>query len=220
MLSFWHLSATICCETQWSIIVGFPGAVVPGAKPRFILKSGQLTLVNLPLAPPEVIFSRRSIKDLPSIEYERWFKPRDWEWHKYHSSYLFRFAISWVPPWPAWRDDLFDEETESLGSELLRSFMHQTRSSGSIPIVVFLPEYTEFHDSDPFWYPSGRKFLGLRVLRRAGIEHTDMTPCLEEVHETDRFTTGWHYTPRANAAIADCLGNVVLTHLSTVNQHS
>lgn len=60
---------------------------------------------------------------------------------------------------------------------------------------------------------------GLQILKRANLEHVDLTGCLKTVSESDRFVPsgatgeGGHYTPPANAAIAACLAPTVLDRL-------
>ncbi|MDP9131555.1 MAG: hypothetical protein M3M98_00270, partial [Nitrospirota bacterium] len=182
--------------------IGFPGATVPGAKPRFSLVAEKLAPLNLPLPSPEQVHSAPSIADLPFIEADNTYSPADWDWHFYQFSYLFRFAISWKLPLLFTSYEL-DKDIQSVSEAILRSFVRTVHASGSIPMVVFLPEYTEFrHAFKPL---SERDLLGRRVAREAGIEFLDLTSCLESVGDGVRFTTGWHYTPQANGVVARCL---------------
>jgi len=52
-------------------LVSFPDWGLPYAKPRFIITSGGLRILNLPLLSPDAICARRSITELPFIEYDR-----------------------------------------------------------------------------------------------------------------------------------------------------
>ena len=52
-------------------LVSFPDWGLPYGKPRFIITSGGLRILNLPLLSPDAIFARRSITELPFIEYDR-----------------------------------------------------------------------------------------------------------------------------------------------------
>ena len=101
-----------------------------------------------------------------------------------------------------------DKDVQWVSEIILKTFVHTVRAADSLPMVVFLPEYTEFRNSSRL--PSERDLLGRRVAREAGVEFLDLTPCLESVVAGGRFTTGWHYTPQANGAVAQCLqGEIV-----------
>lgn len=187
--------------------IGFPGAAVPGAKPRFSLSGEQLALLNSPLPSPEQIHSTSVIGDLPFIQADSAYNSADWQWHLYQYSYLLRFAISWnVNPVSSGYE--LDEAVQGINQVILRSFVRITQAADSLPMVVFLPEYTEFQNSSGIL--SERDLLGRRVAREAGVQFLDLTSCLETVGSADRFTPGWHYTPQANGAVAHCLQSRVM----------
>gem|GEM_PF-498652 len=201
----------------------WPGTGVPGAKPRFVLKEKQLVALNIPPLTAEEIVSRGSIRDLPFVEHDRNFHSTEWErphWRYFHLSYLFRFLISWYPPWDGPREHVSDAAMEALARELLHSFVQLATAAGSIPIVVFFPDHSELNDSSS--HATRHVPLGLRVMRDAGIEHTNLTPCLSEVNTSDRFVNGknLHYLPKENTAVAKCLHKVVLNHLSKRKQRT
>lgn len=181
--------------------IGFQGAAVPGAKPRFSLDGGQLTLLNYPLPSPEHIQSTSTIGNLPFIQSDSAYHPADWEWHLYQYSYLLRFAISWQFH-PVASGYELDPGVQEINEAILKSFVRTAQAAGSHPMVVFLPEYQEFRQSSGML---DRGLLGRRVARKAGVELLDLTSCLEAVPNGLRFTTGWHYTPHANRAVAHCL---------------
>ncbi|MGQ0812293.1 MAG: SGNH/GDSL hydrolase family protein [Nitrospiraceae bacterium] len=186
--------------------IGFAGAVVPGAKPRFVINDSELALINVPLPMPEQIFQSQSIRDLPYVDLDRWYKSSDWEQRWYHASYLVRFLASWSPSWLV-SDSIRDQEIRSVSRTVLQAFVRSVRESGAVPLVLVLPGYGEFRDQPLLLKtPSVR---GAEVLQEAGVEYVDLTACLENVHPSDRFTTGWHYTPLANDAVADCLETVL-----------
>ncbi len=187
--------------------IGFPGAAVPGAKPRFSLAGEELTLLNSPLPSREQIESASIIDDLPFIQSDSAYNPPDWEWHLYQYSYLLRFVISWqFNPRPFSYE--LDNEVQQINEAILKSFVFTAQAAGSLPMVVFLPEYTEFRNSSGRL--SGRDLLGRRMARKAGVEFLDLTSCLETLADGDRFTTGWHYTPQANGAVAHCLQSQIM----------
>jgi hypothetical protein len=199
--------------------VGFPGAAVPGAKPRFSLKNGQLTLVNVPLPLPEAVYGAQSIQDLPFVDYDRAYRPTEWQRHWYEVSYLLRFAVSWCSPCGGALGSPSDnEETVPLNGAILHDFVRKAMASGTIPIVVFLPSFKEGRDA------SGRlsatPSLGVRILKNAQVDFVDLTDCIERVDERKQFTSGWHYTPQANSIMADCLGDIVVSRLQGPGAHT
>lgn len=182
--------------------IGFPGAAVPGAKPRFSYVDNQLTVLNYPLPAPERIYSTPAIEDLPYVRSDSAYRPTDWDRHLYQYSYLLRFAISWNPPQLSSSYEL-DQDVQRIDERILQAFVRDAAAAKSRPLVVFLPEYREFRNaSGPL---SKRDRLGTRVAQAAGVEFLDLTACLETVDNHDRFTSGWHYTRAANAAVAHCL---------------
>lgn len=187
--------------------IGFQGAAVPGAKPRFFLDGEQLRLLNLPLPVPEQIRSTATIGDLPFVQFDSAYNPADWERHLYQYSYLLRFAVSW--PFNL-GGSLYrlDRNVQKINEAILNSFIRTARAEGSFPLVVFLPEYMEFQRSSG--RVSDRDLLGKRVARDAGVELVDLTSCLEAVPNDQRFTAGWHYTPHANGAVAHCLYSSIM----------
>lgn len=195
--------------------IGFQGAAVPGAKPRFFLDGDQLTLLNLPLPSPRQIHSASSIGELPFIQFDSAYHPADWEWHLYQYSYLLRFAVSW--PFDL-GTSLYrlDRDVQEINQAILNSFVRTARAAGSLPLVVFLPEYMEFERSSG--RISKRDLLGRRVAQEAGVWPIDLTPCLEAVPHGDRFTAGWHYTPHANSAVASCLQSHILDASTAVQK--
>lgn len=114
-------------------------------------------------------------------------------------------------PWRPGRTDPFDSETERLSQEILRNFVRDVTAAGSLPLIVFFPEYQEFgQGAGPLM--TGLQ-PGLRVLRGAGVEYHDLTLCVEAVPGTERFGSGWHFTGTASAAVAECLRPIVRSKL-------
>ncbi|MBU6434827.1 MAG: hypothetical protein KJS98_16085, partial [Nitrospirae bacterium] len=190
----------------------FPNSDMPWAKPRFVLKDGQLVLVNVPTPSPEEIFSVSSIKDLPFITYDRFYIWEEWDreyWKAFNFSYLFRFIASWPAVWESRGYPSFDETVRTLNRELLRSFVRLAPSEGSIPLLVYLPVRTDLTEGTQAGYVP----QGLRIMREAGAETIDLTPCLSEVDSANRVAPNEHYTPQSNVAVARCLREVVINHL-------
>jgi len=188
----------------------FPGGEIPFPKPRFVMNGGKLKPLNLPLPSPDYIFERRSIVELPFIEYDPSFgQPADWEERFYYHLYSIRFLLSRFPSWPEPRPDLSDEAFRSINGKLLRSFVRLAREQGSTPIVVYFPSLTDF-TPDSKRLPS----IAKEILHAHGIEFLDMTGCVSQVSSAQRFVR-LHYSPITNVAIARCLRDVLLETLKS-----
>lgn len=208
---------------QWNptvVILGFPSSNVertmilyhplssewwdfPFSKPRFILRDGKLQPLNVPPLPPQDLFSRRSIEEVPFLEYDRSYKPAEWQPNVLHWSYLARAVMTLFPPGGIDRPEVSDATLISVNGAILRTFVQTVRAAGSIPIVQFFPQSKEEF--------AGETQLGLKVLQEAGIDYTDLTPCLKSITPTDRFAPKYytHYSAQSNARVAQCLAPVV-----------
>ncbi|MGH7769156.1 MAG: SGNH/GDSL hydrolase family protein [Candidatus Binatia bacterium] len=191
--------------------VSFPEWGFPFAKPRFAVTMGKLQMLNAPVLSPQEILARRSIFDLPFIEYDRGYNPHEWEWRPYHRSYLVRFLLSRYPPWPKQLSDVVsDEAVKVVNSEIFTSFAKLAKAEGSIPLIVYLPSRIGFIDGT-----TEAKESVLGVLRARGIEYEDLTSCLKRFSVSALFIEGHpHYSPKGNAAVAKCLSPIVRKHLN------
>jgi hypothetical protein len=188
----------------------FPEGSTPFATPRFVMTDGQLTLLNTPLPSPEQIFSARSINDLPDIEYDLSYSPREWDrpyWTLLTRSYLFRWLESWLPLWKDPRPEVSDAAMRVISREIFQAFVNRVRADGSIPILVYLPGWSEES------YQAGYDPLAAQILRAAGLEYIDLTECLSKVPFADRLMPRHHYSPKGNEAVAACLREVVTEQL-------
>lgn len=208
----WHPDVVVLAVISHDLVrstmvyyqVGFPGAQVPGAKPRFLVRGTDLVPINLPLPRPELVFSSARLKDLPFIAYDRFYRPSDWTPHLYGFSHFLRLAFSWTPQWRFPRNQKLDDETESVNRLLFQRFLRRVQEDGAMPVILFLPSYTEYRDAGG--RPEQGQLLGIRVLDHAKLPYTNALPCLERMPEAEeKFTSGWHYTPAANRAVAECL---------------
>lgn len=199
-------------RTMWVYpFLSMPSWHMPFSKPRPVLREGTLVNINVPPLPPETIFSRESVSELPFLKYDRGYKLSDWQERFFHHSYLVRLFVSKVPRWTAEQPYTSDEEGVSVNAEVLKTFVDSTIQAGSIPLIVYFPTRADLGSKDS----TGR--LGKQVLQQAGLAHTDPTPCLLEVPSSARFAAGPHYSPQGNAAVAECLVDVVREALGEVS---
>ncbi len=190
------------------------------AKPRFVSVGEQFSIVNAPLPRPEEIFSKRSIEELPFIGYDRAYRVTEWDrqnWRYFHSSYLFRLLVSWYPRWEKEDERFTDRAMKSLNTAIFRSFSQAALSERSIPIIVYLPDHSDFQAVKNYTP------VGITIVRDAELEPIDLTGCFNQIDLGERFVrlepTGsyGHYSPKANAIVASCLHEVVITHLPQAN---
>ncbi len=184
------------------------GEDLPFTKPRFVLKAGALSLLNVPLLTLEAALSMPSITALPFVEYDATYRGSDWRWRPYHASYLVRLVLSRYPVVQRRSPAVSEEGLRAVNAELIRDFVRRVRSDGAEPLVLYLPGRNEFLPwaADPRNLP----VITREVLRGAGVEYTDLTRCVAAVPERERFVPGGsHYSPRTNAAIAVCLRDLV-----------
>lgn len=202
--------------------LGWPGSPVPWAKPHFVLKDKRIELINLPLPSSEKIFSVPSITGLPFIEYDWNYKQTEWDlanWRPFYFSYLFRLITSLYPLSEVPREATSMAAVRSINREILRSFVREVSSAGSIPIVLYLPREGDYSAS-----PSSDRFM-LEILHDTDIEFTDLTPCLGELSASERFLkpgNDRHHSPQGAIRLAECVSGIVVPRLSgrDVNQRT
>ncbi|MFY4728277.1 SGNH/GDSL hydrolase family protein [Nitrospira sp. BLG_2] len=180
-----------------------PDWKVPFSKPRHILRQGRLVNINVPPLPPDSIFARGSVLELPYLKYDRGYTPYDWEERFFHHSYLARLVVSIFPRWIAAQYDNTDKALVSVNAKILKEFVRSATQDGAIPLLVYFPSGIDLASTD------STDSLGRRVLQKAGLPYTDPTPCLLEVPSSARFAAGHHYSPQGNAAVAKCLAEVI-----------
>lgn len=176
---------------------------IPFSKPRFVLRDGEIVNISMSTLPPEEMFSRGSISELPFLEYDGVYRPSDWQKRWYHVSYLVRLFLNRFPSWSAVSFEDSEEELVSVNAEIFKAFIRSAKQAGAIPLVVFFPTQKNINER------SSHLSLRKRVLELAGIAYIDSTPCLLEVPPSLRFAPDSHYSPQGNAAVAKCLVDAV-----------
>jgi hypothetical protein len=175
---------------------------LPFSKPRFLLQDGDIRNVNMSPLPPEEIFAKETIADLPLLEHDIGYRPSDWQKRWYHSSYLVRLIISLCPAWSSPRSEFSEEAILAVNTAIIRTFIRSVEHEGSIPLVVWFPTRTDLQT------PSSHPSLGKRMLEQAGMAYIDPTPGLLALDPADRFLDD-PYSPQGHSAVANCLVSVV-----------
>lgn len=190
--------------------VSFPEWGLPFGKPHFVVENGKLELLNTPVLSPEQILKRASVFDLPFVQLDRGYQPRDWRWHSYYRSRLARLVLSRFEPAPVPGAQVSDAALAEVNAALFASFVETAKKEGSIPYLVYFPSRGDF---------SGQNRLAkdgiLETFRERHIDHENLTDCIAKVGEPTAFIAGRpHYSPAGNAAVAACLEPAVRHALS------
>ena len=189
--------------------IAFPQWDYPFSKPRFVLQRDGIGLLNVPLRTPEELWSTGSIKNLPYVEHDISFDPREWQWHLYDASYLTRFALSAYPPTREVPEALSKRTTLAINREILAEFLRLAAREGSVPILVYLPSRRDMQAST-----SGANASIRQIVRDLGAPYIDLTGVLEKIPAEKRHTPGGHYTPSTNRVVAEHLKTLILQQVS------
>jgi hypothetical protein len=187
--------------------ISFPQWDFPFAKPRFSMDSGLVELLNRPLPRPDTLFAKKSIQDLPYIEYDPGYHEQEWTWHPYHHSMLIRVLLSRF--WPQAESNLkaSPDIVKQINGSLMLKFMSAALADGAVPITVYFPSRQDFWPT-----PS---LMAKTIFREAGIPYIDLTSCVAAIDPADRFLPGRpHYSAKANEAVAHCLSELMPPHMS------
>jgi len=181
----------------------WPGTGLPFSKPRFVLESGALSVVNIPAVPPE---------QLPALlaDFEAWehwrheffYHPEDYQRRPLYRSRLLNFLLARLrrPPESVSLQDP-GSASGALAAAIIDAFGREVGRSGSRFVVVVLPNHQLLaarRGSSP----------GLRVLLRdLGLRYqiVDADPVLRAIDVNDVIPPGGHYTPLGNRAIGQLL---------------
>ncbi len=187
--------------------------LMPYSKPRFILRDKSLKRLNVPPLTPQELFSQESISELPHLEYDRDYKPRDWQSSWIHYSYLARAILTVFPSQKVITPDISDAALVSVNASILKAFVQSAWAEGSIPLLGYFPESNAEIEELSHPLPLGKK-----VLEEVGEAYTDLTPCVAPLNSAERFGKYAHYSSQSNARVAQCLSTVVREAL-TMSSH-
>lgn len=177
---------------------------MPFSKPRFIMTDRELKAVNVPSLTPPMIFGTERVGDLPHLDLELGYSAAEWDTFIYHRSYLVRFALSRFPRWVEKNHNGTEEAVLELNRQIVKEFLRRASAAGSKALVVYFPT-SEDLDVPPKQLAVWAKHFLVEV----GLPILDLTPCLAAIPAGDRFSQepgrGGHFSPRGNAAVAQCL---------------
>lgn len=184
--------------------ISFPEWEFPFAKPRFSLSNGDLVILNSPVPRPEAITKWSSIDQLPFLEFDRGYNESEWGSTMLDRFYLFRFLTSKFPRWPIRNAEVSDRAQIDLNSEILRKLINVAREDGTLPVVVYFPTHGTFVRMSSEM--ATQRELAVEVLEHSRVEYSDLTSCLKQVRDSERFVPSKrHYSPEANRYVAKCI---------------
>lgn len=178
--------------------------LVPYSKPRFILRDKDLKKINVPPITPQALFARESLSEIPYLEYDRGYRPHDWQSSLIHRSYLARATLTVFPRREVVTPDISDAAMVSVNASILKAFIQSATSEGSIPLMGYFPESNAEIDE-----LSRPLTLGKKVLQEVGRAYTDLTPCVGPLNPAERFGKYAHYSSESNVRVAECWSKVV-----------
>jgi len=185
--------------------LAFPHWELPFSKPRYVLRDGELELLNVPLEPLGQLLSTKRIQDLPFIDLEPSYLPGDWTASWLEHAYLARLAISMFPNWVP---DPDEETMVALNAALVGKLLQEIRAHGGYPLLVFFPSWGSGE------VRNGMIASTARMLQRTGEPYLDIWPCVRDLSAKQLIAAdGMHYSGLANARVAACIYDYAQPHL-------
>ena len=188
---------------------------LPFAKPRFVLESNELRLVNSPVVPVEELPETLQHFDAwPLAKYEAYYNRADYVRRPWSSSKSLTFAAQMVqdaivaPP----DDDVTTPEERELAIRILESFKQSVESTGAKFIVFYLPKRHELREllagkpvpDNAFLQALGQRFELLSVAD--ALKVASRGDAVEQL-----YRPGGHFSPEANKIVAHVLAEKLST---------
>jgi hypothetical protein len=194
-----HRSMTVYPFIDW------PEWDMPFSKPRLIRDKGVLRPLNVPSLPPPEVFGRRSIDQLPFLEFDVGYRRHEWEWGIFDALLGKRWLFSFFPRWVERNPNVSDEELIEVNRAILLEFMSLANAHGVKPLIVYFPGKPEM-----LRRKRGEMADGQRIMKEIGVPFLDAGPCLMKLDpETAYVVDDPHYSPPGNAAVAGCVAGAL-----------
>jgi hypothetical protein len=182
----------------------FMGSEVPLSKPRFIVRDGALTTVNVPaILPDRMLGALAAIAAEPLLEHERFFTAFEHRWwmrNKTAALVATLLADVWTSPFH------LDDEAHDLAKRIVAAFAHDVHAPGAAFLIVHLPrreDLATLHASGALWYGD--------LLRELDQRHTVAHPETAITRLDDSmFAPRGHYAPALNRLVGEALVEPVL----------
>jgi hypothetical protein len=183
---------------------------LPFAKPRFVLESGELRLINSPVVPVEQLpKTLQNFDAWPLAQYEAYYNRADYAARPWSSSKSLTFAVQMIEDaiiQPA-DDDVTTPQERELAVRILESFRQSVESTGAKFIVYYLPKRHELRNLREGKPVPDDAFL--QALR----QQFDMLSVADALQQAARggavegglYQPGGHFSPEANKIVAQVL---------------
>jgi hypothetical protein len=197
-------------------IVSFPGTQIPFSKPRYVLRNGNLELINHPaIAPQDVPKTLANFRSWPLAKYEAFYAER-YRKHWYsHSKLISTLVELWGArkgPWSETATDVYAVNGEGMNItvRLLEVYRDEVTRSGKPFVLIFLPRVDSISAGltgkpDP-WQPHRERLRGFTVV--------DPTPRMvtyaKERGVDALYQSQGHYTPAGYRLVAEALAEALV----------
>jgi hypothetical protein len=187
--------------------LSFPDWNLPFSKPRLLPGDAGLRTLNVPALPPDSIFARQDVSQLPFLEYDRGYRTEEWRRRPVDVLYTGRLLRVWSQRYVPGHPYAKAEVTLALSEAILRAFMESARRANIRPLLVLFPGTYDLDSPESV-------SLAKQVLEQSHLPYVDLLPCLLTVVPSERFAPRGHYAPAANAAVGRCLAPTIRSALA------
>ena len=184
-------------------------------KPRFVLESGQLRLINVPTVPPEqLVNTLKNMEEWELAQYESFYTPTEPEPGVWRRS---RLLSSLFPSPSQSQSEEVDlggysarGEQGQLALAIINAFRKDVESTGGTFLVVHLPSKDTLRSS-----AAGNRlpYAGLlNAMREDNLVVDPADKLIERSRQSDldSLFASSHYSPEANQTVAEVLGEALL----------
>ena len=180
---------------------------IPFAKPRFLLKNGNLLLINVPTPDPQrVVDIMGKFSSWELAQYEYWYKPEEYHGNVLLRSKLIAFVYSWFKS-KIKGHRMHDEDSEQLSLKIITSLKEDVESAGAKFYVVYLPTRLDIKSiKRKKMIPHLNFFNKLEGV--APVIHPEAS-FLKEKTDIKKFIPR-HYSPQANKMVADAIADFII----------
>jgi hypothetical protein len=195
-------------------IVAVPGTVIPFSKPRYVLRSGTMELINQPAVPPEdVPATLANFRNWPLARYEASYADR-YERHWYTLSLLISTLVDlWKTRNGLQTPDashLYDVDGEGMNItvRLLEAYRDEVTRTGKPFVLIYLPRAETISAGltgkpDP-WQPHRDRLRGFTIVDPS----PEMVRYAKE-HGVASLIPG-HYSPAGYRIVAEALAEALV----------
>ncbi|MBF0489110.1 MAG: SGNH/GDSL hydrolase family protein [Candidatus Omnitrophica bacterium] len=194
-----------------------PGSGIPFAKPRFILKNGNLSLINVPTPDSqEIVDIMNHFSSWNLAKYEDWYKPEEYQGNILLRSKLIAFVYSWFKDKNEGHRT-YDKDFEKLSLKIITSFKEDVESAGVKFYVIYLPSKNVMNLIKTKKMIPYKSFFE-KLEGTVPIIHPE-AQFLKEAVDIEKFIP-LHYSPQANKTVADVVADFILQRMAGTDREN